>query len=120
MKCPSCDSKIGMIKWGKFTMGLALRKAMPCPYCNAKIYRLNNPTWEYFKLIIFVTFWIGFVLFLIALIFGRALGYDWALMICFWFWILAVLIFTSIVLFNLAVILLHKIYIKLRKKPKGL
>jgi DNA-directed RNA polymerase subunit RPC12/RpoP len=88
MKCPSCDSKIGMMKWGKFTVGLALRKAMPCPYCNANIYRLTNPTWEYFKLIIFVTFWIGFVLFLIALIFGRVLGYDSALIICFWFWIL--------------------------------
>ena len=120
MKCPSCNSKIGMIKSGKFTIGLALRKAMPCPYCNTTIYKLAKPTWEYFKLIIFVTFWFGLVLFLIAIIFGRVLGYESALTICFWFWILVVVIFTSIIPSNLAIIFSHKIYIKFRGRPKGL
>jgi hypothetical protein len=120
MKCTACKSKIGMIKSGMFTIGLALRKAMSCPYCKTTIYRLENPTWEYFKLIIFVIFWFGLVLFLIAVIFGRVLGYKSALTICFWFWILVVIIFTSLILSNLAVIFSHKIYIKLRGRPKGL
>ena len=120
MKCPSCNSKIGMIKSGKFTIGLALRKAMLCPYCNTTIYKLTKPIWEDIKLIIFVTFWFGLVLFLIGIIFGRALGYESALTICFWFWILVVIIFTSLILSNLAVIFSHKIYIKLRGRPKGL
>ena len=118
MECPSCNSKIGMIKSGKFMTGLALRKAMPCPYCNTTIYMLTKPTWEYFKLIIFVTCWFGLVLFLIAIIFGRALGYESAFTICFWFWILVVIIFTSIILSNLAVIFSHKIYIKFRGRQK--
>ena len=120
MECPSCNSKIGMIKSGKFTIGLALRKAMPCPYCNTTIYKLTKPTWEYFKLIIFVTFWFGLVLFLIAIIFGLVLGYESALTICFWFWILVVIIFTSIILSNLAVIFSHKIYTKFRGRQKEL
>ena len=120
MECSSCNSKIGMIKSGTFMIGLALRKAMPCPYSNTTIYKLTKPTWEYFKSIIFVTFWFGLVLFLIAIIFGRVLGYESALTICFWFWILVVIIFTSTILSNLAVIFSHKIYIKFRGRPKGL
>ena len=118
MRCSSCNSKIGMIKCSKFMIGLALKKAMPCPYCNNNIYRLTNPTWEYFKLIIFVTFWFGLVLFLVAIIFGRVLGYESALTICFWFWVLVVIIFISIILSNLAVIFSHKVYIKFRGKQK--
>ena len=116
MKCPSCKSKIGMIKNSKFIIGLAFRKAMPCPYCNANIYKLTNPTWEYFKLIIFVIFWFGILLFLLAIIFGGQVGYESALVVCFWFWIIVIIVISSIILCNLTIILFYRIYIKIREK----
>ena len=116
MKCPSCKSKIGMIKCNKFIIGLAFRKAMPCPYCGTDIFKLTNPTWEYFKLIIFVIFWFGIFLFLLAMIFGRQVGYESALIVCFWFWIIVIIIISSIILCNLAIIFFYKIYIKIRAK----
>jgi len=114
MKCPSCNLNIGVIKSAKFTISLALRKTKPCPHCNATIYQQTNPTWEYFKLIIFVIFWFGLFLFLLAMIFGRQVGHETALIICFW--IIVIIVFTLIILYNLAVIFLHKIYIKIRDK----
>ena len=116
MKCPSCNSKIGMMKSSKFITGLALRKAMPCPYCDTNIYRLTNPTWEYFKLIIFVTFWFGLFLFLLAMIFGRQVGYETAWIVCFWLWIIVIVVFSSIILCNLAIIFFHRTYVKIRDK----
>ena len=120
MKCPSCKSKIGMIKCSKFTIGLALRKAMPCPYCGTNIYKLANPTWEYFKLIIFVIFWFGIFLFLLAIIFGGQVGYESALIVCFWLWIIVIIVISSIILLNPAMILFYRIYIKIRKKDSDL
>jgi hypothetical protein len=116
MKCPSCKSKIGTIKCSKFIIGLALRKAMPCPYCDTNIYRLTNPTWEYFKLIIFVIFWFGIFLFLLAIIFGKQTGYESALIVSFWFWIIVIIVISSIILCNLAIIFIYRIYIKIRAK----
>lgn len=116
MKCPSCNLNIGVIKSAKFTISLALRKSKPCPHCNATIYQQTNPTWEYFKLIIFVIFWFGLFLFLLAMIFGRQVGHETALIICFWFWIIVIIVFTLIILCNLAVIFLHKIFNKIRDK----
>ena len=116
MKCPSCNLNIGVIKSFKFTISLALRKSKPCPHCNATIYQQTNPTWEYFKLIIFVIFWFGIFLFLLAMIFGRQVGYESALIVCFWFWIIVIIIISSIILCNLAIICFYKIYIKIRSK----
>ena len=116
MKCPLCKSKIGMIKCSKFIIGLVFKKAMSCPYCDANIYRLTNPTWEYFKLIIFVIFWFGIFLFLLAMIFGRQVGYKSALIVCFWFWIIVITVISLIILCNLAIIFFYRMYIKIRAK----
>jgi len=90
MKCPSCNLNIGVIKSAKFTISLALRKSKPCPHCDATIYQQTNPTWEYFKLINFIIFWFGLFLFLLAMIFGGQVGYETALIICFWLWIIVI------------------------------
>ena len=116
MKCPSCNLNIGVIKSAKFTISLALRKSKPCPHCNATIYRQTNPTWEYFKLIIFVICWFGLFLFLLAMIFGSQVGYETALIICFWFWVFVITVLTIIILCNLTIIFLYKIYVKMRNK----
>jgi len=118
MKCPSCNLNIGVIKSAKFTISLALKKFKQCPHCGVTIYHQTNPTWEYFKLINFVIFWFGLFLFLLAIIFGRQVGYETALIVCFWLWAIVILVFTLIILGNLVVIFLHKTYRKIRdKKP---
>jgi len=109
MKCPACNLSIGVINSAKLAINLALRKPMPCPHCNAAINQQTNPTWEHFKFIIFVIFWLGLILFLIALLFGRQVGYESALKICFWLWIILIVVFVLIVLCDLAVIFLRKI-----------
>ncbi len=68
-----------------------------------------NPTWEYFKLVSFVVGWFGVFLFLLAIIFGRHVGYETALLICFWFWIMIVLVFLVIVLGNIGIVFLQRI-----------
>ena len=110
MECPACHAKIGILKNVQFTVRFALKKAMPCPYCNITLYKHSNPTREYFKAILFVIFLIGFVLFLLAIIFGHMVGYKSAFTICFWLWVIAVAVIGAIVLVNLAFILFHKIY----------
>jgi len=107
--------KIGIIKNAKFIIRHALKKATPCPYCNINIYKQINPTWEYLKLIFFSVFLIGLIFFLLAIIFGKQVGFKSALVICFWFWIFAVGIIFSIILLNLASIFFNKIYLKIIK-----
>ena len=76
----------------------------------------TNPTWEYFRLLLFVLFLIELVLFFLAIIFGRILGYDLAFVSCFWFGVIIAGCFTIIVLFNMLVILFHKILRMIMKK----
>jgi len=116
MKCTSCNLNIGVLKSAQFTINLALRKSNQCPHCGVTIYHQTNPTLEYFKLILFVIFWFGSFLFLLAIIFGRQVGYETALIICFYFWAIVILIIALIVLCNLAAIFLHKTYRKIRDR----
>jgi hypothetical protein len=44
----------------------------------------SNPTSDYFKLVLFVVFLAESVLFLLAIIFGRILGYVLTMIACFW------------------------------------
>jgi hypothetical protein len=67
-----------------------------------------NPTWEYFKLVSFVVAWFG--VFLLAIIFGRQVGYETALLVCFWFWLMIVLVFIVIIVGNLGLIFLKRIF----------
>lgn len=85
-----------------------------------KLEKETNPTWEYYKSIIFVIFWIELVLFLIAIIFGRLLGYNFTLITCLWLGIIVAAVFTSIVFANLAVIFFYKAYLKIKKKMERL
>ncbi len=109
MQCPSCHHRIGMLFGMVFTLGLSRKKYKHCPYCGIRIYRLVNPTWEYYKLISFIVGWIGVFLFLLAVIFGRQVGYETALFICFWFWLLIILVFLLIIFGNFGIIILKKI-----------
>ena len=76
----------------------------------------RNPTWDYFKLLLFVLFLIELVLFFIALIFGRVLGYDLALTACFWLGITIAACYALIVLVNVLVIVSHRLFRMIIKK----
>ncbi len=110
MQCPSCFHHIGMLPSIRLTISLLRKKYKQCPYCRIRIYRPINPTWEYFKLITFVVTWFGVFLFLLAVIFGRQVGYETALIICFWFWLMIVMVFLVIVLGNLGMIFVQRIF----------
>ena len=71
--------------------------------------RVTNPTWDYFKILLFVLFLIELVLFFIAIIFGRILGYDWSFVICFWLGIIVAGCISLIVLLNWLALLYHKL-----------
>jgi hypothetical protein len=119
MNCPSCKATIGLINSARLAIFLASRKAIACPHCNTSLYPQTNYTLEYFKLVIFVLFWIGLFLFLVAILFGQVLGYKSALIMCFCLWILAIAIFISIILCNLVVIILSKMFCKFIGKTKS-
>jgi len=70
----------------------------------------TNPTWEYFKLILFVIGWIELFLFFISVLWGRILGYQLIFMICFWIGVIIGIVFLSIILFNLLMIGLQKLF----------
>lgn len=76
----------------------------------------TNPTWEYFKLLIFVIFLIELVLLLTAIIFGRLLGYKLALTACFWLGIIVAACFALIISANLTVIFFSKLFLNIRKR----
>jgi hypothetical protein len=76
----------------------------------------TNPTWEYFKLLVFVIFLIELVLFLIAMIFGRLLGYELTLTACFWFGLIVAACFALIISANLTVIFFSKLFSNIRKR----
>ena len=75
-----------------------------------------NPTWDYFKLLLFVLFLAELALFFMAVIFGRLIGYDWTLIVCFWLGIIVVVCFLLTVSINLIAILFHKIFRMIKKK----
>jgi len=91
---------------------------MPCPFCGSTIYKQTNLTWEHFKLIFFAMFWIGLVLFLMAVVFAGQIGLKTSLLICFWYWVVVVMVFFSIILLNLAAILIFKLYRMVNKRKK--
>ena len=78
--------------------------------------RKDNRTWEHFKLLIFVLFLIELVIFIMAMILGRVLGYDSTLTACFWLGVIVAICFATIVLGNVVVIFLYRLYVMTRKK----
>ena len=73
----------------------------------------TTPTWEYFKLILFILFLCELVLLLTALIFGRVFGYKLTLATCFWFGVIVAFCCAMIVCANLGTIALQVIYSKI-------
>jgi len=118
MECPACHVKIGVFKNVHFTAAFFLKRVQPCPYCKTSLYRPHYPTWAYFKDILFVIFLIGVIFFLLAIIFGTVVGYQTALVICFWFWVIAVAVIGAIILTNILSILLYKYYRGIRMHIK--
>ena len=78
----------------------------------------TNPTWEHFKLLLFILFLCELVLFLIALIFGRLFGYKLTFATCFWFGVIVGLCYAMIVGTNLGVISLQMLYSKIKNGIK--
>ena len=76
----------------------------------------TNPTWDYFKLLLFVLFLIELVLFFTAIIFGRVLGYKLALTACFWLGVIMAACYALIVLSNVLVIASHRLFRMIIKK----
>jgi hypothetical protein len=79
----------------------------------------THPTWDHFKLLLFVLLLIESVLFFTAIIFGRLLGYDLAFIVCFWFGIIVAGCYALIVLSNLLVIACAKLFRVIRGKEKN-
>jgi hypothetical protein len=80
--------------------------------------RLTNPTWDHFKILLFVLFLIELVLFSMALIFGRLLGYEETLTACFWLGVIVAVCYASLVLVNVLIILFHKVFLGLRRHQR--
>jgi hypothetical protein len=76
----------------------------------------RNPTWDYFKLLLFVLFLIELILFFMAIIFGRLLGYDLALTACFWLGVIIAACYALIVLSNVLVVASHKLFCMITRK----
>jgi hypothetical protein len=76
----------------------------------------GNPTWAHFKLLLFVIFLAELLLLLMALIFGRLIGFRTTLTFCFWFGIILAGCFGLIVFGNLMVIMSQKIFIRRGRK----
>ena len=77
--------------------------------------RLTNPTWDHFKILLFVLFLIELVLFSIALIFGRLLGYGATFRACFWLGVIVAVCYASLVLANVLIILFQKLILGLKR-----
>jgi hypothetical protein len=78
--------------------------------------RLTNPTWDHFKILLFVLFLIELVLLSMALIFGRLQGYGATLRACFWLGVIVAVCYASLVLANVLLIVFHKLFIRLRRR----
>ena len=75
----------------------------------------TDPTWEYFKLLIFIVLLIELALFFIAILFGRLFGYQLTIMACFWLGVIVAACFAVIVFANLTIIGLDKLRLKIKK-----
>jgi hypothetical protein len=64
----------------------------------------SNPTWAYFKLVLFVVFLAELVLFLLGLIFGSILDHDLTMTAYFWLGINVAGCFALVVLGNVLLI----------------
>ena len=80
--------------------------------------RKANPTWEYYKSIVFVLFLIELLLCFIGIIFGGVLGHKTTLTACFWLGVIVAAVFVSIALANLAVICFHDRYRRMKNKSE--
>lgn len=109
MKCPLCHNHILFFKNPMFVILLYLKQVAACPYCNVAIYKKTNKIWKYYEQFLFIFFWFGVLLSLLAIIFGRQIGFKSAFIICFWFWIILAIVFLAIIFLNLVYILLRKI-----------
>ena len=69
----------------------------------------SSPTWDYFKLVLFVVFLAELILLLLGIIFGRILGYDLTIIACFWLGILLAACFALVVLGNVLLIAVSKL-----------
>ncbi len=101
MRCPACNLKIRIMNNPGLVARFVFKKNAPCPYCHRHIFKPTNHTGEYFKLVFFSIFLIGVILILLALIFGTYVGYQSALVICFWYWMIAVVMISMVVMINL-------------------
>lgn len=95
---------------------LSFKKDIPCPFCNVLIHKQSNLIWEYFKLIFFAMSWIGLVLFLMAIVFAQQIGLKTSLLVCFWYWVVVVAVFFSMIIINLVMILTNKLYLTAKKR----
>jgi len=100
MQCPACQARIGLIGNPWFRVTYALKKVGTCPHCQAALHRSNYPTWAYFQDILFAIFLIGAIFFLLVMVFGTVVGYQTALVICFWFWMISAAVIGVIVSLN--------------------
>ena len=71
---------------------------------------------DYFKLVLFVFFLAELILFFMAVLFGRLLGYDWTLTACFWIGLIVAACFALIVVGNFLVILGGKLIRAIMKR----
>jgi len=118
MKCPACHAKIGFFRNVHFLITYTFKRVQTCPYCGTTLQRPSYPTWDYYRDILFVIFLIGAIFFLLAIIFGSVIGYQTALVICFWFWGIAVAVIGAIIFTNILSIVLPKYYRGIRKHIK--
>ncbi len=77
--------------------------------------RRNQPVWNHIRLILWVVFLFGLIVFGLAFLFGRYLGYHRAFIVCISIGTIIGTIFLAIFLLNLLEILLRRIYHSLRK-----
>ena len=78
--------------------------------------KVTHPTWDYFKLVLFVFFLTELVLFFMAILFGRLLGYDWTLTACLWLGLIVAACFALIVIGNLLIIIGKKLISVIMKR----
>jgi hypothetical protein len=75
-----------------------------------RLKKKTNPTWEYFKSIIFVVLLAELFLVFVAIIFGRSPGQEFVRPVCFWLGVIVAAVFTSIVLANFTLVFFCKRY----------
>ena len=115
MKCPACESEIDLVKVTQFSTWSFFKHAQTCPYCNTTIHRNPNKTWEYCEQLLFVFVLIGIVLLLLAIIFGRHVGFKTALTASLYLGAVVAGIFLVIFSLNLIYVFLKQFLLRMRK-----